>query len=245
MTTIRTNAIGIYVIEEQEIYHQIFRNILKSRSNLNLLGASSNYSSDNLIKAVSLANVDMLLVGVRHVTPDLLSELESFYAEYPRVGLILLVACVSSEDICLLRRLLQIHMVGIAIYLKQALDNPEQLINTIHSVALGQVNLDPEIANLIKGPTADSLLGKQLTETEMEILDLLRQGFTNRKIAVLLSMDIRMVNNHVSDIYGKLKENKAFDQKYSAVNSTGMFFEITGDLSSFSSINRQSMFPLF
>ncbi len=45
----------------------------------------------------------------------------------------------------------------------------------------------------------------ELTDREREILDLLAQGLSNSEIAIKLSISLKTVRNHVSNIFNKLQ----------------------------------------
>ena len=61
---------------------------------------------------------------------------------------------------------------------------------------------------------------QQLTDREMETLNLLSQGYTNQGIAKTLCIDIKTVAHHLNNIYGKLEDDSELNQKHPYVSVT-------------------------
>jgi DNA-binding NarL/FixJ family response regulator len=87
---------------------------------------------------------------------------------------------------------------------------PETLVRAVRAVAQGESWLSPVVARQVvrravgqaTPPPAPALFS--LTPREMEVLRLLAQGLDNAAIARQLVVTKRTVQNHVSNIYGKL-----------------------------------------
>jgi DNA-binding NarL/FixJ family response regulator len=169
--------------------------------------------------------------------------MENICAHHPHTGIILLMTSVSNDESRSLRKFLQRCKSGVAIYLKQSLDNPEQLYGIITSVSRGQVVLDPAVAiSMLIDKTEAPFMG-QLTDRELEILNLLSQGYTNQGIAGTLFIDIKTVEHHLNSIYGKLKEANNFNQKHQRVSVARLYLETTGELVPFNPKTSISLFP--
>jgi DNA-binding NarL/FixJ family response regulator len=89
----------------------------------------------------------------------------------------------------------------------------ETLANAVSATAQGESWLSPSVASQVvrravakksPQPEAPTAEGETLTPREMEVLCLLAQGLDNTAIANQLSITKRTVQNHVSNIYGKL-----------------------------------------
>jgi DNA-binding NarL/FixJ family response regulator len=91
----------------------------------------------------------------------------------------------------------------------------ETLSNAVRAAARGESWLSPSVASQVvqaalrQGvqeipPGADASDDAGLTARELEVLRLLAQGFDNTAIAQKLVVTKRTVQNHVSNIYGKL-----------------------------------------
>jgi two-component system, NarL family, response regulator LiaR len=86
----------------------------------------------------------------------------------------------------------------------------ETLANAVRAVARGASWLSPAVARQVvgrvacAGTTPPEVPLTPLTSRELEVLRLLAQGLDNAAIAQALVVTRRTVQNHVSNIYGKL-----------------------------------------
>jgi DNA-binding NarL/FixJ family response regulator len=238
-----TGTLKIYAAEEQEFYRQIYQSSFESECTFKFLGVSSNNDEQALLKVLSSENPDVLVMGTRRINDQILHELEMVCSKRSRTGIVVLITAVEDDDAKLLRKLVQKCRSGIAIYLKQSLDNPKQLHDIIRSVSRGQVVLDPSVANTILMEKAEYPFMKELTGRELEILNLLAQGYTNQGIAQDLCIDIKTVAHHLNNIYSKLKLDNELDQKHPRVSVARIYLETTGELMPFNARNSVSVFP--
>ncbi len=243
MTHPLTNTIGIYVAEEQELYRNIFQTSFEADAAFRFLGITSNGDEQALMKMLISEKPDVLVLGTRKIHDHLFQEMDHVCTEHPRIGLVILLTSFDDEAIMMLRKIIQKHRRGIAIYLKQSLDNPRQLHDIIRSVSQGQVVLDPAVASSLLIEKTESPFIQQLTDREMETLNLLSQGYTNQGIAKTLCIDIKTVAHHLNNIYGKLKDDSELNQKHPRVSVARLYLETTGELMPFNTKNSVSVFP--
>ncbi len=88
----------------------------------------------------------------------------------------------------------------------------EDLVNTILSVARGEMLCSPRVAATLlralhaRSPDAESeRLVLTLTAREREIAPLLERGFSNKEIAAQLRIELATVKNHVHNVLEKLQ----------------------------------------
>jgi NarL family two-component system response regulator LiaR len=87
---------------------------------------------------------------------------------------------------------------------------PQELVQAVRQVYLGQVQLHPEIARKLMAALAApkerpvQQASAELTGRELEVLQLISQGCSNRVIAEKLVISEKTVKTHVSSILGKL-----------------------------------------
>jgi DNA-binding NarL/FixJ family response regulator len=93
--------------------------------------------------------------------------------------------------------------------------SPDELVNAIHSVALGQISIPQQLSYSILGiprasgstPAENAL--QDLTARELDVLRCLAQGASNKEIASQLAVHLTTVRTHVSSILRKLNlENR-------------------------------------
>jgi NarL family two-component system response regulator LiaR len=87
---------------------------------------------------------------------------------------------------------------------------PEELVHAIRQVHRGESSLHPTVARRLlrelSSPTAQGSESESdcLTEREVEVLQLVAQGQSNRQVADLLTISEATVRTHVSNILSKL-----------------------------------------
>jgi DNA-binding NarL/FixJ family response regulator len=237
------DTIGIYVSEEQEFYRQIYQTSFENDHAFTFLGVSQQDGEKNLRQILSADKPEVLLVGTKRLSEDIFHELETVCNEFPRTSLVILLTAINKEDSKLLRKIIQKCHCGIAVYLKQSLDNPKQLHDIIRSVNHGQVILDPEVASSVLMENSEYPFMKLLTEREIEILNYLSQGHTNHGIANILCIDVKTVAHHLNNIYSKLKDEKEINEKHPRVSVARLYLETTGELLPFNAKNSVTIFP--
>jgi len=91
---------------------------------------------------------------------------------------------------------------------------PEELAGAVRAAAQGETVLDSPVATRVMQQMREALTSPQtvaqpladpLSERELEVLDLIAAGLTNREIADRLFITVGTVKRHVNNIYGKLQ----------------------------------------
>ncbi len=87
----------------------------------------------------------------------------------------------------------------------------EEMMRAVRAIGKGEAIFSPTIAARLMdyfagtGVTASPEIFPELTEREREILQLIARGESNAAIAEKLSISLKTVRNHVSNIYNKLQ----------------------------------------
>jgi DNA-binding NarL/FixJ family response regulator len=233
MARAKSKTITLYVVEEQEIYRELYKsalsfNVLKAP--FELLGVSKNGDSTAVGRAISELKPDVLLFGTKKLHEGFIEELEQIRTAHPKMAIVLLLVSYNAEGIQCLRRIAMKGQGGMALFLKQSLDEVQQLSGIIVAAGHGQVILDPALAAfLFTEKTAYPFLG-ELTARESEILGLMSRGYTNASIAESLCIDVKTVEHHINSMYGKLKAESNFDSRHPRVSAARLYLEATGQL---------------
>lgn len=226
----KSENVSLLVIEEQEIYREIYSSILPKNANIGVLRIAGTGEKGTIIRAVAELSPDVLILSIKKLNPDIIEELEKIRNSYPQIGIVILIVYYSSQDIELLRKLALCGESGMALFLKQSLDKVQQLYRTILAVHQGQVILDPPLATFMFAGKPECPFLKQLTTRELEILSLLSQGYTNSAIADSLFIDIKTVEHHLNSMYSKLKTDPDYSTKHLRVSAARLYLEKMGVL---------------
>ncbi len=218
------------MLEEQEIYREVYKAILSAKASIKLQEVSANGDVEALLQMVSALSPDVVLVSIRKLAADLLGGLQQIRADYPKFGIVLLLTFCNTQDAELLRQLMIKGEAGVALFMKNSLDQVDQLCSAILAAHEGQIVLDPLLANLVLGGKPECPFLKQLTARELEILKLLSAGYTNLAIARALFIDSKTVEHHLNNIYSKLKADTSFSEKHLRVSAARLYLETMGEI---------------
>ena len=230
MVQTKSETVSLYIVEEQEIYREIYNHVLPMRDNVEILRVSANGETGLMTREVAELYPDVLILSVKKLNVSIIEELEQIRNDYPKMGIVILLVYYSSQDVELLRRLALSGESGMALFLKQSLDKVDQLCRTILAVSQGQVILDPPLATFLFAGKPECPFLKQLTTRELEILSLLSQGYTNSAIAQTLYIDIKTVEHHLNSMYSKLKADPDYNAKHLRVSAARLYLETMGSL---------------
>lgn len=98
--------------------------------------------------------------------------------------------------------------------------SPPEIIQAVRDVHEGKSALDPVIARKLMSQLASRQTEPQyesLTERELEVLELVAQGYTNKAIGLQLGISDRTVQGHLAKVYGKLDVNSRTEAVMRAV----------------------------
>jgi len=160
--------------------------------------------ADALLELVERQRPDVVVLDVRmpptHTTEGL-EAARDIRARHPRMAILVLSQYVETRyAIDLLRE----DPAGVGYLLKDRVARIEDLADAVRRVAGGGSVIDPEVvARLLGRPRRHSPLD-ELTVREREILGLMAEGLSNQGIADRLSLELKTVEGHVRQIFGKL-----------------------------------------
>jgi two-component system, NarL family, response regulator DevR len=135
-------------------------------------------------------------------------------AKYRQVGVLILSAF---DDDPYVLAVLQAGANGYV--LKTA--SPLEIIQAVRDVDAGKSALDPEITQKVMAQligNKETPLVEQLTDRELEVLNLVGRGFTNKAIGVQLSISDRTVQGHLARIFTKLNASSRTEAVMRAVS---------------------------
>jgi len=152
------------------------------------------------INAARNLTFDILLMDLNMPGVNGLEASRVIRRERPEIGILVLTVDDSDEKV------FQVLQIGVAGYLLKDVDS-KTLIQSIYKVYTGEPILSPSVTGkLLKQFTRSSPLKNTsgLSEREMEILQYVVRGSSNREIGTALFISEKTVKNHLSSIYRKL-----------------------------------------
>jgi DNA-binding NarL/FixJ family response regulator len=193
--------IRILVADDHPIFRDGLRKLLEAEDDVTIVGEAS--SGNECIQLLSKLKPDILLLDLRMPDKDGLTVLEEVNFDSLATRVILLTATEDDREVV---RAMRLGARGVV--LKQSAT--DLLLKSIRKVHSGEIWLDKRLTAEVMKAFAKSAEGGPrrekplLSEREMEIVQLVSQGFRNREIGEKLYISEQTVKNHLHNIFDKL-----------------------------------------
>ena len=166
---------------------------------------------DGLLAAVERELPDVVILDVRMPPTHTTEGLEAAHVirrRHPGIAILVLSQYIETRYAL---ELLRDDPAGVGYVLKDHVSRLEDLADAVRRVAAGGSVIDPEVvARLLGRPRRHSPLD-ELTAREREILALMAEGRSNQGIADRLRLELKTVEGHVGQVFGKLSLEPAHE----------------------------------
>jgi len=190
--------IRILIADDHGVIRAGLRALLEDVPDITVVGEASD-GVESLAKAVEL-KPDILLMDLSMPNMGGIEATRQLSQSEPKVRVLILTV---HEDESLLKEVIRVGAAGYII--KRAAQ--EDLIHAIRVVSRGDLYIHPAMTRALFNDAAVPPKVSEietLTLREIEVLQLLAKGYTNRQIAEHLSLSPRTVEGHRSNVSGKL-----------------------------------------
>ncbi|MEU3078683.1 response regulator transcription factor [Streptomyces laurentii] len=201
--------VRVFLLDDHEVVRRGVRDLLEAEPDIVVVGEAAN--AREALARVPATRPDVAVLDVRlgnatggdHEGVEVCRELR---AELPELACLMLTSFDDDEA------LFDAIMAGAAGYVLKQIGGSD-LIAAVRTVATGKSLLDPRMTSRVMArirepePEPESSVPRELdrlSPRELEILDLIGLGLTNRQIAERLFLAEKTVKNRVSSILGKL-----------------------------------------
>jgi len=207
-------TIRVIIIDEQPLFREGVRATLERMGDCVIVGESTDAA--DVLEIARTCNPDVALIDAGLTASDPLEIARQMRHVAPRMAIIILTPSEDEE------RLFQSIKVGAAAYSTRNI-SPEELVETVRKVSHGEylirddVLSKPQLASRVlksfrelteveeEGEPKD--LYSPLSTREVEILDYIARGNSNKEIAKSLKISDQTVKNHITSILKKLSVN--------------------------------------
>ncbi len=204
--------IKILLVDDHALYRVGMRKTLEVEADFDIVGEAAD--SRSAIDAAGAYTLDIVLLDLSLPAPGGIETTQRVKREVPSAGIIAL-ATAEDED-----QLFEAIKAGAAAFLLKDI-GPEDLVTIIRRVNDGEYLINdkvfarPSVANrVLKEFRELAVYGQEaapifapLSPREVEILDNIAKGMTNKQVAYALSISEQTVKNHMSSILRKLSVN--------------------------------------
>ena len=193
-------ATRVLIADDHAIVRAGLRALLKGEVGLELVGEAS--GGEEAIRLVESLHPDILILDMSMPDLDGIQVTRRIQTTAPEVRILILTI---HEDEALLREAIRAGAAGYI--LKHAAE--EELISAINMVQVGDIYVHPKLVrSLLAAPQKPSPANPQpdelLTPRELDVLNCIVQGYTNRQIAEELTLSIRTVEGYRANMMEKL-----------------------------------------
>src|SRR5690348_660400 len=207
-------TIRVIIVDEQPLFREGIRAALERMGDCLVIGESTDAA--DILELARTGNPDVALIDAGLTASDALEIARQMRHLAPRMAIIILTPSEDEE------RLFQSIKVGAAAYYARNI-TPEELVDAVRRVSRGEylINDDvlskPQLASRVlksfrelaveEEDTATKDLYSPLSSREVEILDYIARGNSNKEIAKSLKISDQTVKNHITSILKKLSVN--------------------------------------
>jgi DNA-binding NarL/FixJ family response regulator len=192
-------AIKVVIADDHSLVRQGLRRYLELAGDIEIVGEAS--TGAEVIAEVERQTPDVALLDIRMPDMDGLEAAATIGGKFPDVGVIMLTAYDDRQFV------VDAVRAGARGYVLKARD-AEHLTQTVRLVAAGNLVIDPNLVVVLADELSTAKERDRKSETltgrEVEILQLLAMGHTNRDIAGKLFISPDTVKTHLEHIYQKL-----------------------------------------
>lgn len=188
------------IVDDQQIVREGLAGMLGRERDLELVGVAKDGR-----QAVTLAvelKPDLILMDLRLPEMSGAQATAAIRQLEPHIRVIILTVYDDDEEI-----LEGLRAGAKALLLKDI--SREELISVIHTVAEGKVHLQPELSHILLERLmelpAPGMQPRYITRRELDVLQLLARGYSNKEIAIQLAISEHTVKSHVTNILSKLE----------------------------------------
>jgi two-component system, NarL family, response regulator len=183
--------IRILIADDQSLFRRGLAAIINMEEGTVVVGEAGN--GLEAVDTWRRLHPDVVLMDLRMPEMDGVEATRRIRAEDPRAAIIVLTTFDHDEEVYAGLR------SGARAYLLKDVQ-PDELFRCIKAVRAGEMYVHSKVAAKL----ASRMQEEHLTDREVEILELLAQGKSNKGIALALSISESTVKSHLKSMFGKL-----------------------------------------
>jgi len=201
--------VKVFIFSQQPLFRTGAAHTLSAEEDIQIIGQAS--ITDNVMLTIEVMPPDVAVIDIDSRTGSGLNLAQRLKRLTPNIAIVAMTSKPSDEQ------LFQSLSIPVAAYLSKEVGG-QALINTVRRIARGDLPISesltqrPEVVDKILkqfqqlGGDDDELVSP-LTSREMEILNYVAKGHSNKQIAAKLDISEQTIKNHITSIMAKLNAN--------------------------------------
>jgi DNA-binding NarL/FixJ family response regulator len=209
---IAADRIRILIVDDHALFRGGISNVLGKEREFDVVGEAAD--GRNAIEMTGMVSPSIVLMDLSLPAPGGLETTQRIRREFPAVAVVVMAQDEDEESL-----FASIKAGAAAFVIKDI--SPEDLIHVIRRVSQGEFLINDKVfskpavaSRVLKEFRELAVYGQEaqpifapLSPREVEILDNIAQGMTNKQVAYALSISEQTVKNHMSSILRKLAVN--------------------------------------
>lgn len=195
------NRIRVLLADDHTILRDGIRALLEDQADMEVVGEAEDGLAT--VKMVAKLKPDIVVMDIAMPLLNGLEATRQIQRDFPQVKVLILTMHENEEYI---RQVLAAGALGYVLKDAAARD----LLGAIRTVNQGEAVLSPAITRLVIedylrwGDIRPEDKSNVLTPREREVLQLIAEGYTNKEIAEILSLSVKTIQSHRTNLMSKL-----------------------------------------
>ena len=196
------NELRVLIADDHPLFRKGMRTLLESMPDIVVAGEAT--TGAEAFDQATAVKPDLVLMDLQMPEGGGLEATRRLTAADPQIYILVVTLFEDDDSVFAALR------AGARGYILKDADE-EEMMRAIHAIGKGEAIFSPAIAARLMDYFAGTRtivspeIFPELTEREREILQLIARGESNATIAEQLSISLKTVRNHVSNIYNKLQ----------------------------------------
>ena len=192
------DPIRLLIVEDERLFRELLRRTLEAEPGITVVGLAE--TGEAAVSEAHTLEPDVVMMDVE--LPGELDGIDAalkIKAARPETGIVILSAHKER------RYLMSVPIedsAGWAYLLKQSVPDMSTVIRAIEGTTMGMMVLDPAVVAGLS-PRKDTSISR-LTPRQLDVLELIAQGFNNAAIAGSLTLTEKSVETYINAIYQEL-----------------------------------------
>lgn len=196
-----SEPIRVMIADDHTLFREGVVALLDSIAEIEVIGSAQD--GEEVIRMAENLQPDVILMDIQMPGGNGIAATRKIIQISPHIGIIIVTMFEDDDSVFAAMR------AGARGYILKGADQHE-MIRTIEAVARGEALFGPSIADrlmayMTAAAKTEEEVFPELTNREREILELIAQGLSNPEIAGSLSISLKTVRNHVSNIFNKMQ----------------------------------------